>query len=260
MSTATSTPHGPQRSTDYRRRALTDTAAPDASRLPAHGCRTRAQEVAAPSRRAHDAALRRRDAVHPGRHVAAGVPRAALPGQAAAACCSSSRPGSSCGSAWSRCPRPSTETWTRPRATSRSTAPSSSSFSRSSRGATCGAPTCAQAETGGDEHPHTPHRRRPASPGRGPGQEAANAATKQSAEAAGNPLDAISWPVRTDRLTLRTSDPRRPRGHLGLPPARRRQPVADPRTGHVGGVPAPASKTPPVSPRPSSSSSTGCHR
>ena len=34
-------------------------------------------------------------------------------------------------------------------------------------------------------------------------KDPANAATKQSAEAAGNPLDAISWPVRTDRLTLR---------------------------------------------------------
>jgi hypothetical protein len=36
-----------------------------------------------------------------------------------------------------------------------------------------------------------------------PGENPANAATKQPAEAAGNPLDAISWPVRTDRLTLR---------------------------------------------------------
>ena len=34
-------------------------------------------------------------------------------------------------------------------------------------------------------------------------KDSANAATRQSAEAAGNPLDAISWPVRTDRLTLR---------------------------------------------------------
>jgi RimJ/RimL family protein N-acetyltransferase len=36
-----------------------------------------------------------------------------------------------------------------------------------------------------------------------PGENPASAATKQPAEAAGNPLDAISWPVRTDRLTLR---------------------------------------------------------
>ena len=58
-------------------------------------------------------------------------------------------PGSSCGSAWSHCREPWTEPWTRPPATSRSTAPSSSSFSRSSRGATCGAPTCARPGTGG---------------------------------------------------------------------------------------------------------------
>ena len=40
-------------------------------------------------------------------------------------------------------------------------------------------------------------------PEQGTDEDPANAATRQSAEAAGNPLDAISWPVRTDRLTLR---------------------------------------------------------
>jgi hypothetical protein len=36
-----------------------------------------------------------------------------------------------------------------------------------------------------------------------PGTDSADAATKDWSEAAGNPLDAISWLVRTDRLTLR---------------------------------------------------------
>jgi RimJ/RimL family protein N-acetyltransferase len=40
-------------------------------------------------------------------------------------------------------------------------------------------------------------------PDEDPTKDSANAATKQTPEAAGNPLDAISWPVRTDRLTLR---------------------------------------------------------
>ena len=32
---------------------------------------------------------------------------------------------------------------------------------------------------------------------------ATNAATKHSSEVAGAPLDEVTWPVRTDRLTLR---------------------------------------------------------
>ena len=40
-------------------------------------------------------------------------------------------------------------------------------------------------------------------PEQGTDEDPANAATRQSAEATGNPLDAISWPVRTERLTLR---------------------------------------------------------
>ena len=106
---------------------------------------------------------------------------------------------SSCGSAWSRCQRPSTETWTRPPATSCSTAPSPPSFSRSSRGVTFGATTCVRAETGGDEHPNTADQGRTASRGQVHDQHS----NQRLARAASNALQALSWPVHTDRLTLR---------------------------------------------------------
>jgi RimJ/RimL family protein N-acetyltransferase len=43
----------------------------------------------------------------------------------------------------------------------------------------------------------------PRSPDKDPAKGSADAAPKDWSEAAGKPLDAISWPVRTDRLTLR---------------------------------------------------------
>ena len=211
---------------------ISGTTARHVRRLSTDGGRPDPGQVAHAPRRARNAAVRRRHLVPADCDVAAGVPRSALPSQAAAGSCCSRPLGSCCGSPSSPSRGRSMVPSTAPPPTRWSAARWLSSSSRSSRGATRGTPSCKLLATGGAENgsrPTTDHSRAEAGAACSPVRHRTKWAGKRRGVAfARRAPDAMLWDkwpgltsTRRSRSRIAASMTRRP-----VLPARRE--AADP--------------------------------